>query len=119
MSGLRDGHAQIFFLLLYWSKCRYISLYGQAPIWEQMENHKNIVGPEIRRMRVEAGLSQEQLAAKIQVAGWDFSRGGLSKIEARLRRVNDAELLVLARALGCQVQDLYPSRVRGLRDVLS
>lgn len=48
-------------------------------------------------------------AAKIQVAGWDLSRGGLSKIEAQLRRVNDAELLVLARALGCEVQDLYPS----------
>jgi transcriptional regulator with XRE-family HTH domain len=83
-----------------------------------MKNNQNIVGPVIRRMRVDAGLSQEKLATKIQVAGWDLSRGGLSKIEAQLRRVNDAELLVLARALGCKVQDLYPGRVRGLRDVL-
>ncbi|NWK54978.1 helix-turn-helix transcriptional regulator [Verrucomicrobiaceae bacterium N1E253] len=83
-----------------------------------MENHKNVVGPVIRRMRVEAGLSQEKLAAKIQVAGWDLSRGGLSKIEAQLRRVNDAELLVLARALKCEVGDLYPNRVKGLSDVL-
>jgi hypothetical protein len=34
-------------------------------------------------------------------------RAGLSKIEARLRRVNDAELLVLARVLKCGVADLH------------
>lgn len=79
---------------------------------------QNIVGPVVRRVRVEAGLSQEKLAARIQLKGWDLSRGGLSKIEAGLRRVNDAELLMLARALSCGVQDLYPTRVRGLEDVL-
>ncbi|BDS05353.1 hypothetical protein NT6N_03930 [Oceaniferula spumae] len=82
------------------------------------DKNQNIIGPVLRTMRVEAGLSQEQLAAKIQVQGWDLSRAGLSKIESRLRRVNDAELLVLSRVLGCDLKDLYPSRVNGLRDVL-
>ena len=63
-------------------------------------------------------MSQEALAARIQVKGWDLSRGGLSKIEAKLRRVNDAELLVLSRALGCEVADLYPRRVKGIAQVL-
>lgn len=58
-----------------------------------------------------AGLSQEAMAAKLQVAGWDLTRAGLSKIEARLRRVNDAELLMLSRTLKVGVADLYPSRV--------
>ena len=57
-----------------------------------------------------AGLSQEALAAKLQMAGSDLTRGGLSKIEARLRRVNDAELLVLARVLKCGVAELYPAK---------
>ena len=79
---------------------------------------QNIIGPVIRRMRVEAGLSQEQLATKIQVTGWDLSRGGLSKIEAQLRRVNDAELLILARVFNCETQDLYPDKVIDLEDVM-
>lgn len=43
---------------------------------------------------------------------------GLSKIEARLRRVNDAELLMLARVLKCGVADLYPGRPGDLARVL-
>lgn len=76
---------------------------------EQRHRHQNIVGPVVRKLRMATGLSQEALAAKLQVAGWDLTRAGLSKIEARLRRVNDAELLVLAKVLQCGVADLYPA----------
>ena len=79
---------------------------------------QNLVGPVVRRLRMAVGMSQDSLAAKIQMAGWDLSRGGLSKIEARLRRVNDAELLILARVLKCSVGDLYPARPRGVADVV-
>lgn len=79
---------------------------------------QNIVGPQIRRLRTQAGLSQDVLAAKLQMAGWDLSRAGLSKIEARIRRVNDAELLVLSIALSCELADLYPKKLKGVRDVL-
>ena len=79
-----------------------------------------MVGPQVRRLRTEAGLSQDALAAKLQMAGWDLSRAGLSKIEARLRRVNDAEILVLAMSLSCDLVDLYPQRSKavGVRAVL-
>ena len=85
---------------------------------EQEPREQNIVGPVIRKLRMDAGLSQDALAARLQVAGWDLSRAGLSKIEARLRRVNDAELLVLARVLKCGVEDLYPKRPRDLDRVV-
>lgn len=55
-----------------------------------------------------AGLTQSAFAAKLQLAGWDLSRAGLSKIESRLRRVNDAEIYVLASVLGCEMKDLFP-----------
>lgn len=79
---------------------------------------KNIVGPQVRRLRTEVGLSQDAFAAKLQMAGWDLSRAGLSKIEAGLRRVNDAELWMLARTLSCAIPDLYPAKPRFLSDVL-
>jgi transcriptional regulator with XRE-family HTH domain len=81
-------------------------------------NSQNLVGPQVRRLRTAAGLSQEALAAKLQLAGWDLSRGGLSKIEARLRRVNDAELWVLAKALSCPMAALFPARPKLLVTVL-
>jgi transcriptional regulator with XRE-family HTH domain len=79
---------------------------------------QNLVGPQVRRLRIEAKLSQEALAAKLQLAGWDLSRGGLSKIEAGLRRVNDAEVWVLAKTFSCSLEDLYPARPRGLTGVM-
>ena len=79
---------------------------------------KNIVGPQVRRLRVAAGLSQEALASRLQVAGWDLSRAGLSKIEAGLRLVIDAEAVVLARVLGVALDELVPRTSRGLVAVL-
>jgi transcriptional regulator with XRE-family HTH domain len=51
-------------------------------------------------------MSQETLAAKCGAAGWDISRGTYSKIESGHRRVNDAEVVILAKALRCAVTDL-------------
>ena len=81
-------------------------------------NTQNLVGAQVRRLRIGAGLSQEALAAKLQLAGWDLSRAGLSKIEAGLRRVNDAELWVLAKVLSCPLADLFPVRPKGIAQVL-
>ncbi|MCP5532239.1 MAG: helix-turn-helix transcriptional regulator [Akkermansiaceae bacterium] len=81
-------------------------------------HHQNIVGSCVRRFRIEADLSQDALAAKLQLQGWDISRAGISKIEARLRRVNDAELWMLAKALSRPLEDFYPTGGRGIREVL-
>ena len=57
---------------------------------------KNNVGPQVRRRRYALGWSQSVLAAKLQIAGFDISRSGVSKIEARLSYVDDKALLYLA-----------------------
>lgn len=69
---------------------------------------QNVVGPQVQRLRVHAGLTQDDLAAKCGVAGWDVSRGTLAKIEAGVRCVSDAELFVLARALKTELGTLFP-----------
>ncbi len=71
---------------------------------------KNIVGPQIRKLRYQQDLTQEMFAARCSVRGLDLSRGTLSKIEAQLRCVTDAELVVLAEALQVELKDLYPKR---------
>lgn len=79
---------------------------------------QNLVGPAIRRLRVAQKVTQEALAARCQVAGWDLSRETLSKIEAQLRRVNDAEVQMLAHVLKCELRDLFPSSIKAVLPVL-
>ena len=71
---------------------------------------QNVVGPQVRKLRNDQVLTQESLAARCGVLGWDLSRATLSKIEARLRCVTDAELRVLADALKVGLNDLFPPR---------
>jgi len=77
-----------------------------------MRAPKNIVGPTVRRLRNDAGLSQPALAAKCGVLGWDLSREVLAQIESQFRYVTDWELVVLARALAVSVIDLIPPKFR-------
>ena len=74
--------------------------------------YKNNIGPQVRRKRYALGWSQSTFAAKLQIAGLDMSRAGVSKIEARLRFVDDKDLMFLAEVLRVPVQDLFPPRER-------
>ena len=56
-----------------------------------------------------AGPSR-MLATKLQLAGFDISRSGVSKIEARLRFVDDKDLMFLAEVLKVPIQELFPRR---------
>jgi DNA-binding XRE family transcriptional regulator len=69
---------------------------------------KNLIGPQIARIRAGASLSQEQFAAHCQSRGWDISRETLAKIESGVRCVTDVEVLHIAKALQVAVQDLFP-----------
>ena len=71
----------------------------------------NLVGPNVRELRVLKGLTQEALTAKLQVEGWDVSRESLAKLESQFRRVPDCELLFLAKVLGVEIRELFPSKI--------
>ena len=73
-----------------------------------MKHRKNIVGPNVRRLRNNQDISQEALAAKCQLIGWDISREGIAKIESQVRGVSDIELLKLAKALRVHFSVLFP-----------
>jgi transcriptional regulator with XRE-family HTH domain len=53
------------------------------------------------------GLTQEQLAAKCQIAGLDISRSTLAKIEAGLRCATDHDVWVIAKILKVPLAELF------------
>lgn len=63
----------------------------------------------VRKRRYERGLTQEQLAAQLTVKGFAITRGTLSKIEAQVRCVTDAEALGLAKAAKIPLTALFPA----------
>lgn len=84
-----------------------------------MPESKNVIGEQVRIIRNQRGWSQAGFAAKCQLIGWDVDRGTISKIEAGLRRVTDAELYMLALVLKVSVVSMFPSEEevrKGLRN---
>jgi transcriptional regulator with XRE-family HTH domain len=71
---------------------------------------RNAVGATIRKLRDAQNLTQEMLAARCGVAGFEIPRGTLAKIEAQIRGASDIELFVIARVLGVKIEDLFPPR---------
>ena len=63
----------------------------------------NASGPAIRALREKAGISQEQLAAKLQLAGLNLNQKAVSRIETGDRVVPDFELNYFATVLGVPV----------------
>ena len=71
-----------------------------------MNSPRNIVGPLVRQLRMKRGLTQAQLAAKLNLLGWDLSRDTLAKIESQARWVADFEILRLAAGVGIDAAEL-------------
>ena len=67
----------------------------------------NVVGKYIKKIREEQGLTQEQLAIRIEMAGWQIDRFVVSKIERGDRQVSDFEAQVIAKALKVSIASLF------------
>ena len=73
---------------------------------------RNIVGPQVRRLRYQLGLSQNEFAARCQLKGWDITRDVVCSIELQRRWVADFEVIYLAQHLKVSVDALWPASVR-------
>jgi transcriptional regulator with XRE-family HTH domain len=80
-----------------------------------MKKSRNLIGPAIRKLRYQKGLSQPQLVAKCQVIGWNISRDILAAIEGQARRVTDAEIVLFAAVLRVSASLLLPDKKEALR----
>ena len=67
---------------------------------------KNVSGDRIREARLKRRLTQEDLAAKLQIEGVIMERDSVSRMEIGTRFVTDYELMVLSKVLGVSMQGL-------------
>ena len=70
------------------------------------DGKKNLIGPRVRELRRAKGLSQEQMAAQLQLLGMDSERGVVKRIENGSRFVTDVELCLLAEYFQVSVAEL-------------
>ncbi len=73
-----------------------------------MNQKRNVAGSHIRKLRerTRPQLTQQDLAARLEVRGVHIDRAGISKVENGYRVITDRELLAFADALGVTVQRL-------------
>ncbi len=65
---------------------------------------RNIVGARVTEARKKQGLKQNELLARLQLAGIDMSVPALSLLEGQKRPVSDIELKALADILQVSVE---------------
>ncbi len=66
----------------------------------------NICGHNVRKIREERKISQDQLAAKLQTEGLSVNQNSISRIETGKRIVADFELQALAKVLNVSIDSL-------------
>ena len=73
-----------------------------------LDNDKvNIIGPQIKKLRKQEGLSQRQLSEKLELEAVYTCRGSISRIESGLRAVTDIEIAAISKVLGVSVESLF------------
>lgn len=63
----------------------------------------------IKRLRLEAGMSQTGLATKMRIAGEPWHQTTVSRVEAGYQEVSMIEMLALTRLFDCTLDDFVLS----------
>ncbi len=69
-------------------------------------DNKNIISKNLKTLREEKGLSQSNLAAKLQTMNINIDQQMISKIEKNYRQVTDYELACICKCLSVTPNDL-------------
>ena len=69
-------------------------------------NNKNIISDRLKALREKKGLSQSNLAAKLQTMNVNIDQQMISKIEKNNRQVTDYELACICKCLSVTPNDL-------------
>ena len=68
---------------------------------------KNLIGENLKKIRANMKISQQDLSNKLELLGVYICRGSISRIEDFSRTVTDIELFAIAEALGIDPMELY------------
>ena len=65
------------------------------------------IGENIRALRERCRMTQDELAAKLQLAGCDVTRSAVAKIEVGQRHLYPDEIILLKRVLNAEYEDIF------------
>ena len=65
------------------------------------------VGNNIRILRERKKLTQEQVAARLQINGCDITRSALAKIEVGQRHLYPDEIILLRKILNVEYSEIF------------
>lgn len=67
----------------------------------------NITGKNIKKIRKNKKITQEDLCARMQIMGYQISRSDISKLKNGKRFISDFEIIGFATALKVEILDLF------------
>lgn len=65
------------------------------------------VGNNIRELREKANMTQEELAARLQLRGCDITRSAIAKIEVGQRHLYPDEIILIRQILNVSYEDIF------------
>ena len=68
---------------------------------------ENSVGNNIRKIREAKGMTQETLAAKLQLLGCDITRSAVAKIEVGQRHLYSDEIILIRKILNTTFDAIF------------
>ncbi|WHH58838.1 helix-turn-helix transcriptional regulator [Petroclostridium sp. X23] len=68
---------------------------------------RNIIGKKIKYLRKRKNVTQEELAARMNVQGINIDRPMISKIENQTREILDYEIKAISIALSTTIEELF------------
>lgn len=71
------------------------------------QQYSERMGRHLAKLRQDKGLTQEQLAARLQVQGCDLTRSALAKIEVGQRHLYPDEIKGLSVVLGISYEQIF------------
>lgn len=74
---------------------------------------KNIIGPKLKQLRTDAGLSQAKLAGQLQLLGMECNDLTILRIEQGKRFVPDYELSIIADYFQITTDELLGKKEAG------
>lgn len=65
------------------------------------------IGNNIRKIREAKGMTQEMLAAKLQLNGCDITRSAIAKIEVGQRHLYPDEIILIREHLNTSYEEIF------------
>ena len=76
------------------------------------DGRNNLCGKNISRLRKELGISQRELADRMQLAGIDLDKNAIQRIECGKRFVTDIEICAFLQVFSVSFEELVIKEIK-------